>query len=244
MFFPCATFINTSPAKLNPTMSKILHAFQQHEKSIKRIFARYCRRSEDIEDYTQETFIKAFAAETKTDIQNPKAFLLRVAKNLALSELKRKVNTNTDHLEDSGGTEVLTDERQVSIENQIDGQRKLVVACKVIASLSEHHRQALLMRKMEKLKFKQIATQLNVSLSTVEKRVATALVQCNTRLREEGYDPAEFGSVLSSGLSAGLSAGLSTELSDGISAELTADANSLREHSSPDVGKSEHKSEQ
>ncbi|MDB9953899.1 RNA polymerase sigma factor [Porticoccaceae bacterium] len=221
-------------------MSKILHAFQQHEKSIKRIFARYCRRREDIEDYTQETFIKAFAAEAKTDIQNPKAFLFRVAKNLALSELKRKVNTNTDHLEDSGGAEVLTDERQVSIENQIDGQRKLVVASKVIASLPEHHRQALLMRKMDRLKFKQIATRLNVSLSTVEKRVATALVLCNTRLREEGYDPAEFGSVLSSGLSAGLS----TELSDGLSAELTADANNVREHSSPDVGKSEHKSEQ
>lgn len=217
-------------------MSKILHAFQQHEKSIKRIFARYCRRREDIEDYTQETFLKAFAAETKTDIQNPKAFLLRVAKNLALSELKRKVNTNTDHIEDSGGAEVLIDERQVSIENQIDGQRKLVVASKVIASLPEHHRQALLMRKMEKLKFKQIATRLNISLSTVEKRVATALVLCNTRLREEGYDPAEFGSVLSTGLNAGLS----TELS----AELTADANSLREPSSQDLGKSGKKSEQ
>ena len=217
-------------------MSKILHAFQQHEKSIKRIFARYCRRHEEIEDYTQETFLKAFAAETKTDIQNPKAFLLRVAKNLALSELKRKVNTNTDHIEDSGGTEVLIDERQVSIENQIDGQRKLVVASKVIASLPEHHRQALLMRKMDRLKFKQIATRLNVSLSTVEKRVATALVLCNTRLREEGYDPAEFGSVLSTGLSAGLSTGLS--------AELTADANSLREHSSLDLGKSEKKSDQ
>jgi DNA-directed RNA polymerase specialized sigma24 family protein len=52
-------------------MSKILQAFQEHEKSIKRIFARYCRRAEDIEDYTQKTFLKAFAAETKTDIQNP-----------------------------------------------------------------------------------------------------------------------------------------------------------------------------
>ena len=84
-------------------MSKILQAFQEHEKSIKLIFARYCRRAEDIEDYTQETFLKAFAAETKTDIQNPKAFLLRVAQNLAFSEIKRKVNTNTDHYEDSGG---------------------------------------------------------------------------------------------------------------------------------------------
>jgi RNA polymerase sigma factor (sigma-70 family) len=155
-------------------MSKILQAFQEHEKSIKRIFARYCRRAEDIEDYTQETFLKAFAAETKTDIQNPKAFLLRVAQNLAFSEIKRKVNTNTDHYEDSGGEEVLQDERQVSIENQIDGQRKLVVAAKVIASLPPDYRRALLMRKMEKLKFKQIATRLNVSLSTVEKRVAAS----------------------------------------------------------------------
>lgn len=164
-------------------MSKILQAFQEHEKSIKRIFARYCRRAEDIEDYTQETFLKAFAAETKTDIQNPKAFLLRVAQNLAFSEIKRKVNTNTDHYEDSGGEEVLQDERQVSIENQIDGQRKLVVAAKVIASLPPDYRRALLMRKMEKLKFKQIATRLNVSLSTVEKRVAAALVMCNSLLR-------------------------------------------------------------
>ena len=163
-------------------MSKILHAFQQHEKSIKRIFARDCRRSEDIKGYAQETFIKALAAETKIDIQKPKAFLFPVAKNLALSALNIKVNASTDHLEDSGGAEVLIDERQVSIENQTDGQRKLAVASKVIAGLPEYHRQALLMHKVEKLKFKQIATRLNVSLSTLEKRVATALVLSNTRL--------------------------------------------------------------
>jgi RNA polymerase sigma-70 factor (ECF subfamily) len=163
-------------------MSKILHAFQQHEKPIKRIFARDCRRSEDIKGYAQETFIKALAAETKIDIQKPKAFLFPVAKNLALSALNIKVNASTDHLEDSGGAEVLIDERQVSIENQTDGQRKFAVASKVIAGLPEYHRQALLMHKVEKLKFKQIATRLNVSLSTLEKRVATALVLSNTRL--------------------------------------------------------------
>jgi len=163
-------------------MSKILHAFQQHEKSIKRIFARDCRRSEDIKGYAQETFIKALAAETKIDIQKPKAFLFPVAKNLALSALNIKVNASTDHLKDSGGTEVLIDEREVSIENQTDGQRKFAVASKVIAGLPEYHRQALLMHKVEKLKFKQIATRLNVSLSTLEKRVATALVLSNTRL--------------------------------------------------------------
>ena len=165
-------------------MSKILHAFQQHEKPIKRIFARDCRRSEDIKGYAQETFIKAkaLATETKIDIQKPKAFLFPVAKNLALSALNIKVNASTDHLEDSGGAEVLIDERQVSIENQTDGQRTFAVASKVIAGLPEYHRQALLMHKVEKLKFKQIATRLNVSLSTLEKRVATALVLSNTRL--------------------------------------------------------------
>ena len=179
-------------------MSGILQAFDAHEKQIRRIFARYCRRSEDIEDLTQEAFLKAFAAELKTDIKNPKAFLFRVAKNLALSEIKRKINTTTDYIEDSGGSEVLRDKQQASIESQIDGRRKLIIATKIIAGLRPEYRRALLMRKVDQLKFKQIATRLGVSVSLVEKRVASALLICNSELRAQGYDPTEFGAALTS----------------------------------------------
>ena len=176
-------------------MSEILQAFIENERTIRRIFARYCSRAEDVEDLTQETFLKCFAAEMTTQIREPKAFLLRAAKNLALSEVKRKVNKTTSYIEDSGGEDVLGDDGRVSVEADIDGKRKLVALAKAIASLPAPHRRALLMRKMENLRIKQIAKRLNVSVSTVEKRIAAALLMCASYLKAEGYDLAEFGAT-------------------------------------------------
>lgn len=173
-------------------MSRILEAFVEHEKSIRRIFARYYSSAEDVEELTQETFLKVFSANMKTAVQEPKAFFLVVAKHLALSGLKRKAHSTTDYIEDSGGIEVLRDEGQTSIEEQVDWQNKLVIMSKAIASMPPEYQRALLMRKVEQLKLKQIAKRLDVSVSTIEKRVARALVMCNTYLRDHGYDPLEF----------------------------------------------------
>ncbi len=174
-------------------MSRIFEAFQANERAIRSIFARYFRNAEDIEDLTQETFIRCFAAEIKTNITDPKFFLLRSATNLAFSELKKKIRTTTDYMEDSGGSEVFIDDREVSAEARLDGQRKLAALTRALASLPIEYRQAFLMRKMENLKLAQIATRLNVSVRTAQKRVAGALEMCDAYLRKEGYDPAEFG---------------------------------------------------
>lgn len=174
-------------------VSKIFKAFIENEISIKRIFNKYFKRSEDIEDLTHETFLKCFAAELKIEIKEPRAFLFRVAKNLALSEVKKKSHRKTKFIEDFSGSDVLLDRQQASAEAQIDGQRKLVAFTKAIANLPEPYQRAFLMRKVEKLKFKQIATRLDVSVSTVEKRVAAAFVMCNGYLRDQGYDMSEFG---------------------------------------------------
>ena len=157
------------------------------------IFARYFRNAEDVEDLTQQTFLKCFAAETKTEINDPKFFLLRAAKNLAISEAKKKYRTTTDYMEDSGGSEVYMDVKNVSPETRLDSKRKLAALARALASLPTDYRRAFLMRKMENLKLAQIATRLDISLRTAQKRVSGALEMCDAYLRKEGYDPSEFG---------------------------------------------------
>ena len=174
-------------------MSSIFKTFQANERIIRAIFAKYFRNAEDIEDLTQETFIRCFAAEVKTEINDPKYFLFRSARNLALSERKKKIRTTTDYMEDAGGPEVFADNSEVSAEAQLDSRRKLVALAKALASLPVEYRRAFIMRKMENLKLAQIATRMNVSVRTAQKRVAGALEMCDAYLREEGYDPAEFG---------------------------------------------------
>lgn len=162
---------------------------------IRRVIAKYRARKEDVDDLAQDAFLKGFAAEATQEIHNPRAFLLRVARNVAISEARRSRHATTDNVEDFAGMDVFEDKQHVSAEDQLDARQKLLVFAAALETLSPEVRRTLLMRKVEGLKFKQIATRLGVSVSMAEKRVASALVHCNAFLREKGYDPSEFGAA-------------------------------------------------
>lgn len=174
-------------------MSDLLTAFIKNESTIRKIIRRYFTRTEDIEDLTQETFLKCFLAEAKIDIDDPRAFLITVAKNTALSEIKKKSRTTTEYLEESTISNVLVDQTRVSPETELDSRQKLMAITKAIAGLPLESRQAFLMRKMEGLKYRQIALRLNLPVTTVHRLIAKALIHCSATLREQGYEPSEFG---------------------------------------------------
>ncbi len=176
-------------------MSLILKNFLQNEKALKKYLKRFFSRAQDIDDVAQETFLKAFASEAKSEIKAPKSFLFTVAKHTALNEIAKKSNSTTDYIEDSANSNVLEDEAQVSAEQEFDSKQKLIVFSKAVASLPPNCRRVFLLRKMEGLKVKEIARKLDISVSGVEKHIATGLVKCSQYFREQGYDPSEFGDI-------------------------------------------------
>lgn len=174
-------------------MSEIFKSFKENEQAIRRVLKGYFGETADIDDLTQETFLRCFAAESKSHIRQPKSYLFRAAKNLAVSEKRRKFRKTTDYLEDSGGADARVDESLITEEDRLDSQRKLALLAEAIASLPEQYRKAILMRKMEHLKLTQIAVRTNVTKRTAQKRVAVALDMCATYLQNKGYEPTEFG---------------------------------------------------
>ena len=174
-------------------MPNILDSFLKNELALKKYLSRFFSGAQDVEDAAQETFLKAFAAETKAEIRSPKSYLFQVAKHTALNELAKKANQTTDYIEDSNSSSVLQDRGQVGADQKLDSQRKLVVFTKAVASLPPNCRRVFLLRKMDGLKVKEIARHLDISVSGVEKHIATGLVKCSQYFKEQGYDPAEFG---------------------------------------------------
>jgi len=174
-------------------MSEILKAFIENERAIRRYISRFRFHAQDIEDFTQETFLKGFAAETHTEIREPKAFLFKIAKNVALLDIRKKKRGSVDFIEDSGGSELILDEGQATAEEWLDGRRKLALMAKAVATLPPQCRKAFMMRRVEGLKYKQIANRMNISVSAVEKHVTSGLLKCNAYLREHGYNASEFG---------------------------------------------------
>lgn len=160
--------------------------FLTHQSSLKRFIARFFSRPQDIEDVSQEAYLRAFDAERAgADVRSPKAFLFRIAKNVALNELARKSRLLTDYIEDSTAQDVI--DKGSSIEEQAIGNEKLAMFCRAVASLPVQCRRTFLMRKVYGLSHKEISEQLGISISTVEKHVASGLLRCSTELREGGY---------------------------------------------------------
>jgi RNA polymerase sigma factor (sigma-70 family) len=161
-------------------------AFMQNRSSLHRFIAKFLSRPQDIEDVAQEAYLRAFDAERSGEtVRSPKAFLFRIAKNVALNELALKSRQLTVYIEDSISRDVIGED--CPAEDQAMGKEKLAMFCRAVVTLPVQCRRAFLLRKVHGLSHKEIAEQLGLSVSTVEKHVASGLLRCSTYLREGGY---------------------------------------------------------
>ena len=164
----------------------ILETYLQNEPALKRYLRRFIKSREGVDDLAQEAFLRAFAAESERSIISPKAFLFKVARNLALNELARQSSATTQPLGDFEGQEVLEDSSQVAVDDAVDGRARIRVLARAVAALPPQCAKVFILRKMQGLSQKEIAARLNISVRTVENHVALGLVRCKAYMRAHG----------------------------------------------------------
>jgi RNA polymerase sigma-70 factor (ECF subfamily) len=180
-----ATIWTGQPAEAG-TMSTILETYLENEVALKRFLRRFIKSREGADDLAQEAFLRAFAAESTRAITSPKAFLFKVAKNLALNELAKQSTAATEPLGDFEGQEVLEDSSQAAVDDAVDGRERIRVLARAIAALPPQCAKVFVLRKMQGLSQKEIAARLNISVRTVENHVALGLVRCKAYMRAHG----------------------------------------------------------
>ena len=181
--------VDKDPGKKKPS-SSILGAYEQHLSALKRYVMRILHVENDVDDVVQEAFLRAYKAEGAADIRQPKSYLFRVAKHVALGQIRQKVNRPTDYIEDSDLTSILTGES--TLEDEMLAQERLGIHCMAVAALPPRRRKVYLMRKVYGMSQKDIAEILGITVSTVEAHLAKAFKECHlhvkARLAEEGGD--------------------------------------------------------
>jgi RNA polymerase sigma factor (sigma-70 family) len=180
-----------SPPLEEGKMTQALRTFLECEPALKRFLARILPSALDVEDVAQEAFLRTFVASTTQTVLAPKAFLFRIARNLALNQRSLMWNTTTTSVGDSGDLDFMGSVDDVSGEDRLDSHRKMLLFNEAIAHLPTQCRRVFLLRKIHELSHKEIAAQLGISVSTVEKHIATGLVRCGNYLSERGYDVGE-----------------------------------------------------
>jgi RNA polymerase sigma-70 factor (ECF subfamily) len=174
-------------------LSTILEAYLENELALKRYLRRFIRSREAADDLAQEAFLRAFAAETGRVIEAPKAFLFKVAKNLALNELARQTSVAMEPLGDLERQDVIEDNSQVAVDDVVDSRERVRLLARAIAALPPQCAKVFILRKMQGMSQKEIAVRLNISVRTVENHVAVGLSRCRAFMREHGAPAGERG---------------------------------------------------
>ncbi len=132
----------------------------------------------EVEDIVQETYVRVCLVE-REEIRYPRSFLYRTAKNLALDYVKKaetRLVGSIDEEEEadwglSGGREDETYDKAVA--NQEFG-----FFCEAVRQLPQQCRKAFVLKKVYGYSQKEIASNLDISESTVEKHIASGIRRC------------------------------------------------------------------
>ena len=169
--------------------SAILSAYKTHVEALRRFISRFVGKH-DVEDVVQEAFIRAYNAETGKPIDQPKSYLFRIAKHVALNQLRQRSRKPTDYLEDLESPDVLVNEW--TLEDEVMAQQKLGFHCAAVASLPPKCRKVYLLRKVYGMSYKDIASTLQISDSTVEAHISKGYARCDEYVaRRMGELPAQ-----------------------------------------------------
>ena|SRR3984885_5109605 len=175
-----------SSAPMEPTA--VQDAFLENQSALKRFISRFFRSVQDVEDVAQETFLRAYRAESGKSIAQPKAFLFRIAKHIALNQLSRRSHQVTEYLEDLGDSDVLIGAG--SLEDEVAAHQAVGLHCEAIAALTPHCRRVYMLRKVHGMSQKEIASSLGIAVSTVEKHLIKGVAECGRYIRgRHGAEP-------------------------------------------------------
>lgn len=163
---------------MNQCKVKLTDSFLEHQINIHKYLRNYLKKEHDIEDILQEVYIKAVkVAECKEqEISQPKAFLFTVAKNLALNELTKKANRITRYIDEVSEESISLHSQ--SIEADFENKEKLSIYAQAVSELPEKCRQVYLLRKVYAFSYKEIAAQLGITVSCVEKHLSEGIRAC------------------------------------------------------------------
>ncbi len=147
-----------------------------------------CRDAGTAEDIVQDVYVKLSAMTEEPAVDNPSGYLFRMANNLYLNRLRALKSERTrDHAWQASSSEMIGADAvndEPSPEARITGRQQMVRLKAAVDALPEKTRVIFRLHKLDGVPQSQVAQQLGISISSVEKHLATALKTLATQLRE------------------------------------------------------------
>lgn len=162
-------------------------AFQRlldrYSPKIYRFSLSYLKNKQDAEEIVQEVFLKIWKIREELSPEKPvDSFLFTIAKNGILNTI-RKAKSERTYLNYSN----LYPRESVLIDEELNFQELEKICQQAVDRLSPRRKEIYYLSREKHLSNAEIASQLGISVKTVENQMTSALAEIRRKLRSRGF---------------------------------------------------------
>jgi RNA polymerase sigma factor (sigma-70 family) len=157
-----------------------------HDGQLKAYLRGRFPAERDIDDVVQESFVRLLKARATTPIRSVKAFLFRVARNVAIDRHRRSRSGVEVPAADVATHNVIDETADITATiGAIEKERVLATA---LAALPERAYEVVVLCKFDGLSHGAAAERLGISKRTVDEHVRRGMKRLGNELRQRGMD--------------------------------------------------------
>ena len=139
---------------------------------------RYFNNAEQAEDVVQDTLIKLYThASYYKNIAKFSTWIFTIAKNNALTELRKNKRKKTDSLWTEDGKVIDINSKEESLESKVQNEIAIDQLNKFLDEIPENFRMAVVLRDFQELSYEEISKILEIPIGTIKSRINRGRIQ-------------------------------------------------------------------
>jgi len=163
------------PAAAEPALHAHVHLlYSEHHGWLQGWLRKKLGNAFDAADLAQDTFVRVLRAPGLDRVEEPRAYLTTVARNLLINHVRRRAIERA-YLD---ALSLLPEPVTPSPEARLVVLETLVEIDRRLSGLPAQAKQAFLLAQLEGLGQAEIAAELGISVSTVKRHLARAAMRC------------------------------------------------------------------
>ncbi len=145
---------------------------------------RYFNNTEQAEDVVQDTLIKLYThASYYKNVAKFSTWIFTIAKNNALTELRKNKRKQTDSLWTDDGKVIDINSKEESLESKVQNEIAINQLNKFLDEIPENFRMAVVLRDFQELSYEEISTILEIPIGTIKSRINRGRIQLAQKMK-------------------------------------------------------------
>ena len=145
---------------------------------------RYFNNVEQAEDVVQDTLIKLYThASYYKNVAKFSTWIFTIAKNNALTELRKNKRKKTDSLWTDDGQVIDINSKEESLDSKVQNEIAIDQLNKFLDEIPENFRMAVVLRDFQELSYQEISKILEIPIGTIKSRINRGRIQLAEKMK-------------------------------------------------------------